>query len=311
MNPILVTSYVNPDIDGIACMVAYAELLNALGKDVVAGYFGEPSQEARYVLDRFQIPYPRLLNNSDGFEEIIALDVSKPGDLEGKVPLDKIIEIIDHRKVHEADKFPNAKVQIELVGSAATLIAEKFQVAEVLPSKSSAILMVSAIISNTFNFQAKVATDRDRETYEWLSPTANLPSDYPRELFLAKSDLSGNQLQNVLRDDLAIFDFGQYHAGIAQIEMIGGFELIQNRKEEILAILADLKKKESLDWIYCSIVELEKGCNIFIAVDEVPQKTLSELFAIEFHDTVAVRQGLVMRKETVALLKEYFQNKSV
>lgn len=311
MSSTLVTSYVNPDLDGIACMVAYAELLNMQGAPAVVGYFGEPSPEAKYVLDRFQIPYPQRLNSTDGFEKVIALDVSKPGDLEGKVPLDRVIEIVDHRKVHEADKFPNAKAQIELVGSAATLIAEKFQGSEVFPSKSSAILMVSAIISNTSNFQANVTTDRDRVVYEWLLPIANLPSSYARELFLAKSDVSGERLREVLRDDLAIFDFGQYHAGIAQIEMIGGFELIQNRKAEILNILEEIKKTQSLDWIYCSIVELEKACNIFVAVDEVPQKTLSELFAIEFHDTVAVRQGLVLRKETAALLKEYFQNKSV
>ncbi len=309
MNTALITSYVNPDLDGIACVIAYAELLHTQGTPAVAGYFGEPSPEAKYVMDRFEIPYPQRLNSADGFEKVIALDVSKPGDLEGKVPLNNVTEIVDHRKVHEAEKFPNAKVQIELVGSAATLVAEKFRGAGIIPSKNASILLLSAIISNTLNFQANVTTDRDRAVYEWLLPIANLPSSYARELFLAKSDMTGDRLQKAIAGDLALFDFGQYHAGIAQIEMIGGFELVEQRKEEILSVLAGLKQKHSLDWIYLSIAELEKACTIFVATDEIPQKVLSELFNVEFHDSVAVHQGLVMRKEIAALLKGYFSNK--
>lgn len=307
MNTTLITSYVNPDLDGIACMIAYAELLHTQGTSAVAGYFGEPSPEAKYVMDRFEIPYPQRLNSADGFEKVIALDVSKPGDLEGKVPLNNVTEIVDHRKVHEAEKFPNAKVQIELVGSAVTLITEKFKLSGLTPSKNAAILMVSAIISNTSNFQANVTTDRDRAVYGWLLPIANLPSNYARELFLAKSDMSGERLKNVLIGDLGIFDFGQYHVGIAQIEMIGGFELAQNRKEEILVILEELRKTQSLNWIYLSIVELEKACTIFVATDEIPKTALHNLFSISFDGDTAVCQGLIMRKEAVALLKGYFE----
>ena len=71
------------------------------------------------------------------------------------------IEVVDHRAVNEADKFQNAKIQIEMVGSAATLIAEKFLHATTSTSPESAALLYSAIISNTINFQANVTTDRD------------------------------------------------------------------------------------------------------------------------------------------------------
>ena len=35
---IIVTSYICPDLDGIACSIAYTELLKGLGKEVKATY---------------------------------------------------------------------------------------------------------------------------------------------------------------------------------------------------------------------------------------------------------------------------------
>ncbi|KKQ25755.1 MAG: Inorganic pyrophosphatase/exopolyphosphatase, partial [Parcubacteria group bacterium GW2011_GWB1_37_13] len=57
MQSILVTSYVNPDLDGIASVVAYAEFLKKISKKSVAGIIGEPHFEAKYIFDRFGFSY--------------------------------------------------------------------------------------------------------------------------------------------------------------------------------------------------------------------------------------------------------------
>ncbi len=48
MEQILITSYINPDIDGIACMIAYSEFLNKLGQNTICGILGVPQDEAKY-----------------------------------------------------------------------------------------------------------------------------------------------------------------------------------------------------------------------------------------------------------------------
>jgi len=126
MKPILITGYVNPDLDAVAGTIAYSEFLNKTGKNTTVGLIGEPHEEARYILDRYTIKYPEIIENADNFNEVILVDASDLIGIEGKIAPEKVIEIIDHRKIHEADKFPNAKVQIELVGSASTLVAERF-----------------------------------------------------------------------------------------------------------------------------------------------------------------------------------------
>jgi nanoRNase/pAp phosphatase (c-di-AMP/oligoRNAs hydrolase) len=57
--------------------------------------------------------------------------------------------VIDHRKFHHADEFINAKQNIELVGSASTLIAEKFSQNSITPSREVAVCLYAAIVSNT------------------------------------------------------------------------------------------------------------------------------------------------------------------
>ena len=175
MKPILVTCYVNPDLDGVAGAIAYGEFLQKTGKNTVVGIIGEPHDEAKYILDRFGFEYPPIIPNADNFDEVILVDASDLNGLEGKISAEKVIEIIDHRKVHEADKFPKAKAQIELVGAAATLVAEKFIQNNVDVSKESATLVYGAIISNTLNFKGSVTTDRDKEAAAWLNKVANCP----------------------------------------------------------------------------------------------------------------------------------------
>lgn len=209
MKPILITSYVNPDLDGIAGAIAYGEFLKKTGKNAIVGIIGEPHDEAKYILDRFGFAYPEMIMNADNFDKVILVDASDLNGLEGKIDPEKVIEIIDHRKVHESDKFPKAKTQIEFVGAAATIVAEKFIQNKIDISKESAILIYSVIISNTLNFRGSVTTDRDRKVAIWLNKIASLPENFWKDLFISKSDLSGKKLIERIEGDFCMVCIGQ------------------------------------------------------------------------------------------------------
>ena len=304
MKPILITGYVNPDLDAVAGTIAYCEFLKKTGKQATVGILGEIHEEARYILDKYKIKYPQTIKNADNFEEVILVDASDLIGIEGKIAPEKVIEIIDHRKIHEADKFPNAKIQIELVGSASTLVAEKFVLSNINISKESAILLCGAIISNTSNFKGGVATDRDRKAFEYLNKIAELPFDFSQELFKAKSDLFGAKLKERIFGDLAWFNMGNKKIGIAQIEMIGVEQLITERLREIIEILEEVKKEMKLDFIFQNTIDLEECKNYFIAEDREIQEILEKILNIKFKDLVAEREDIIMRKQVVPLLKE-------
>ncbi|HPS21285.1 MAG TPA: DHH family phosphoesterase [Candidatus Paceibacterota bacterium] len=304
MKQILITGYVNPDLDAVAGTTAYSEFLNKRGKNSVVGLIGEPHDEAKYILDNYNISYPKIISNADDFDEVVLVDASDLIGIEGKIAPEKVIEIIDHRKVHEADKFPNAKVQIELVGSASTLVAEKFIQNNIEISKESAILLCGAIISNTLNFKGGVTTDRDRLAFEYLNKIAQLSPDFAKELFKSKSDLSGDKMKERILGDLAWFNMNNKKVGIAQIEIVGVRKLIENRLDEIVDILDKLKREFDFDILFQNSIELEEGMNFFIAKDTETQKILEKILGIKFNGFVAERNNLIMRKQIVPLLKE-------
>ncbi|MFA6476110.1 MAG: DHHA2 domain-containing protein [Candidatus Paceibacterota bacterium] len=305
MKPILITGYVNPDLDGVAGAVAYCEFLKKMGKNVEVGILGEMHDEAKFIFDRYNLPYPQMVLNADNFDEVILVDASDLIGLEGKVAPEKVIEIIDHRKIHEADQFPNAKVQIELVGSAGTLIAEKFIQNNIDISKESAILLCGAIISNTLNFKVGgMEIGRDKQAVEYLNKVALLPADFWKELFLAKSDLSGDKLKERIEGDFAWFVMGDKKVGIAQIEIMGAEKLIKERGGEILKILEKIKGEMVLDYIFQNTLSLDENKNIFVTGDDETKILLEKILRIKFNGFVAERPDLIMRKQIVPLIKE-------
>lgn len=300
---ILITSYQNPDLDGTACAFAYAEYLQKNGKKALAGIFGEPHREAQFVIKCFKIS---SIGNAEKMIEkanqIILVDASDLGGISEKIGPNKVIEIIDHRKINEAHLFPNAKVQIELVGSASTLIAEKFYQTNTSISKESAALLFSAIISNTVNFQAGVTTNRDHKMADWLKTKVKIPKDYISEMFEYKSQFT-KSIKETIDDDFAIFNFNNYHLGIAQLEIVKVDSFVKEKLIELRKILREIQVEQKLDLIFLTLIDLEKAFNQLIVIDSKMEEILEKSLEVKFKNGMAKRNGILMRKQIVPLVK--------
>lgn len=303
---ILVTSYRDPDLDGVACSVAYAELLRAQGREAVATILGTPHLEARHVAERFGIDLPSEVDPRT-HEEIVLVDTSVVTEQDTHLPLDRVIEIIDHRAMHEAEKFPNAKAQIELVGSAATLVAERFFQAEIRPSESSAHLLFGAIASNTVNFKARVTTERDHRMADWLRSLYPIPEDFIATMFLAKSDLAGDKLRETLMGDFSCRPQGDLMIGIGQLEIVGAQELVDTRLTELLEIIEALRKAyPQTNRVFISVIDVIRGENIFLVPEADMREALSNILDVTFDARfIAHRTGILMRKEIGPMWKAW------
>ena len=62
--PLYVLGHRNPDSDAVCAAVGYAALLRRQGTDeALAGIQGDLRRETRYILDRFEIDVPPLIND--------------------------------------------------------------------------------------------------------------------------------------------------------------------------------------------------------------------------------------------------------
>lgn len=301
---IVVTSYTEPDLDGFSCAMAYAEFLNKTGVPAVVRIFGTPHIEATYLLQKFGFSIEE--DKTAPLDKVVLVDASELRDLDQFIRPENVVEVIDHRKFNDSASFKNAKIQIEFVGSAATLIAEKFYKNDIDISVPAATLLYGAIVSNTLNFRAKVTTDRDRQMAEWLNHKLGLTQEFIDDMFRAKSDVFGEKLAQRIDADFAWFQLGNQKIGIAQMEMMDVKPLLEARKDEILNILEDLKLKDQLDKIFISFIDLGESFNAFLTKDHDMQSWLSRTLDIQFTDDIAFRPNFIMRKEIVPLLKEKF-----
>lgn len=305
---ILITTYENPDLDGFSCTYAYAEFLNKKDIRTQPVVFGIPDREVKFVLNKFGIDN---LDNGDNYidniDGVILTDTSNIRDASDKISPDKVVEIIDHRKVCETDKLPKAKIQIELVGAAATLVAERFLKEDVDISRESAILLYSAIVSNTINFKNNVTTDRDIKTANWLKEKVNLPEEYIYEMFEAKSDLSDIDVKEVFLSDFKAMELIDKKMSIAQLEIVKVEEYVNKNLKEIILALEELKQEKNVDYIFLTCIDLYKGFNLFVVAHEEMQKILTEILNIDFENNMARQEGIIMRKELFPLIKDYLE----
>ena len=307
MSKILITSYKDPDTDGTACMIAYEEFLQKKGIEVKAGIFGRPHKEAEFIFDEFSIP--RITSGKlliDKCEMVILVDASDTEGTSEKINPKDVIEIIDHREIHEAEKFPEAQVQIESVGAAATLITEKYIHDQVDISRDSAVFLYAAIISNTVNFQNNITTDRDRQAAAWLQEKVSISDDLVRQMFQAKSHI--DSLDEAMDQEYAAFEMGDKKVGVVQLEIMDVEKFVAERRGEIDGCLARLKNENSLDLILLTLIDVDKASNDFIIIDEYSMEIAAKALAIDFQDGLAHQEGIVMRKEIVPKLKNILEN---
>lgn len=299
--PLIITSNIDPDLDGFSCSIAYSELLNKLGRESLPYIAGKPLDEVRFVIKKFAIKYKNALLNKDS--KIVLVDASEIGSLFKQIKPENVVEIIDHRKNNEAHLFANAKIQIEMVGAAATLIAEKFKENGIIPSRNPAILLYCAITSNTLNLKSTTTTNRDLVMTKWLLPIAKLPKTIAHEMFAAKSDLTGKKLFQQLKDDYMWRLLGNQKVGASQLEIINSEQLVRVRKNEIFKILNGFRTKDSLDFNFLSILDLESIFTLFLADGRKEQALLAKLFGLNFKNNIAKYPKLIMRKEIMPQVK--------
>jgi manganese-dependent inorganic pyrophosphatase len=297
MSTLVVTSYVEPDLDGFACALAYAEFLVMRGMPATCMIFGEPHLEAQYVLDRFGWTYPREVALLET-DLVVLVDASDTQGITSRINPEQVVEIIDHRQAPLVrDVFPRADIQIEPVGAAATLIAEKYQTSGIAPTHQSAVLLYGAIASNTLGFRAKVTTDRDHRMAAWLAEIGQVPEDLVPQMFATKSDLRDDRLRHVMESEIAWFDLGGSRLGCIQLEITGARTLIAERRADVLTIAQELLGRYELDDVFVSIIALDEGVNYFVTSSPEVQSTVATKLGVRFVGDVARREGFVMRKE--------------
>ena len=294
---ILVFGHKNPDTDTICSAIAYAELKNKLGKDVKAVRLGEINEETKYALNYFKVEKPELVENVAG-REIILVDHNERTQTADGFEEAKVLELIDHHRISNFNVDEPLYVRVEPVGCTATIILKLFKENGLTPSKETAGLMLSAIISDTLLFKSPTCTQCDAKAGKELAEIARVDlKEYGLEMLKAGTALGDKSEAELLNMDMKIFEIDSAKIGVAQVNTVNEAEVLE-RKEKLLAEIDNIIAKEGLKFFMLAITNiLTNDSAALISGDgnDVVEKAFGE----KVDSNLVTLKGVVSRKKQI------------
>ena len=301
----VVTSYINPDMDGISLMYAYTEYLRKNGESANYYFEGTLKKEVQIILDKFNINLDNIDDIKDD-DEIVLVDTNYLRELSVKVKPEKIVEIIDHHNKEDwIDNYRNISVNIELIGAAATLVAERFKDKNVSISRESAILLYYGIISNTMNLKIKLTSKKDIEIANWLkAQVPEITDEVTKEIFVEKSEIGDN-----LREEMEVEFKDQFMSiswSMGQLEVANVCEFLNKYEDKIRNILDVVSKETNVDYISVNCMDIINGYSVIVVNNESTARLISDATGIKFNNLKAKVNELISRKEIVKIIRNIY-----
>ena len=294
---ILVFGHKNPDTDTICSAIAYVELKNKLGKDVKAVRLGEINEETKYALNYFKVEKPELVENVAG-REIILVDHNERTQTADGFEEAKVLELIDHHRISNFNVDEPLYARVEPVGCTATIILKLFKENGLTPSKETAGLMLSAIISDTLLFKSPTCTQCDAKAGKELAEIAGVDlKEYGLEMLKAGTALGDKSEAELLNMDMKIFEIDSAKIGVAQVNTVNEAEVLE-RKEKLLAEIDNIIAKEGLKFFMLAITNiLTNDSAALISGDgnDVVEKAFGE----KVDSNLVTLKGVVSRKKQI------------
>jgi manganese-dependent inorganic pyrophosphatase len=210
----------------------------------------------------------------------------------------EIVEILDHHHIGSIETTVPVRATFDPVGSTATLVVERFRQNGLEPSRSTALLLACAVMSDTVILNSPTTTDRDWQVVEYLRRVLALdPLELGREMFTATSDLEGVPAEAIVARDAKEYEVssGQTIA-IAQVETVGAS--LGDRRDELLSAMWEARERRGY-LLYALMVTdiLAKDTDLYIAGEP---GAIEQAFGAEQDGGVIHLPGVMSRKKQVA-----------
>lgn len=287
------------DIDAYACMVAMAELLTLQGVRAIA-YSTAPCNYSvcSLLTEEGEIVRELPLDFDGNGASYIIVDVSDPDFLEDSVPLDQVSEVYDHHVGFESYwcKKIGSGAHIEFIGAAATLIYREWKKAELQDKmkRSTALLLIAAILDNTLNLTSSNMTNEDVEAFRALCAYSGVGDEFRAMYFSEVQKSVELDLKNSMFGDIKIVRDNSVLPPIVAQLCVWNAESILARLREIRGWFAPFGEP----WMI-NIIDLSRDCSYFVCEEEHMQKKLESVFGIRFKFGIAQTTEPYLRKQLI------------
>jgi manganese-dependent inorganic pyrophosphatase len=228
---------------------------------------------------------------------VLLVDHAETGQSVKGVEKAQVVEILDHHHVGDIETTTPIPAVFDPVGSTATLIVERFKASGLRPERSTATMLLAAVLSDTVVLNSPTTTDRDREVVRYLEEMLDVDAEaFGMEMFEASSDVSDVSAEEIVNRDAKEYGTTSGKMSVSQVETVGTGLL--ERKDELLDALEDLRAKNGYIFSALMVTDIiEGGTELLCAGDCAP---VERAFDERTEDGVIDLPGVMSRKKQVA-----------
>ena len=166
-------------------------------------------------------------------KKLILVDHSSKAQSIDNIDSAEIVEIIDHHHIGNIETNKPIYYRNQCCGCTCTIIFQMYKENCLLPCKSIAGMMLSAIISDTLNFKSETTRSEDIEAAKQLAKIAEVDLDtYAKELLDSSVNLKDADVRELISKDLKRYEFGKTRIAVGQTNY-RNIDDIQLRLKEI------------------------------------------------------------------------------
>ncbi len=299
---IKVFGHISPDTDATGSAILMAWYLNNKTANAAQPYvLGPLNKETSFVLSKWGIPEPELLEVLSPGDEVVIVDTNNPQELFSNISEATILKIADHHMLVGglSTKIP-IEVTLRTYASTATVIHELMgDTSDKLP-KEMAGIMLSCILSDTLAFRSPTTTSHDKDVAEKLAQKLGLEIEtYAQEMFDAKSDVSDFTDKGLLHLDSKKFSIGDKNIRVSVAETTNPSSIL-SRKEGLVSAIGEIIAEEGdIDDVLFFVVDILKEEATVLTYNQFTKDMISASFKVTAEGDTEVLPGIVSRKKQI------------
>ena len=296
-NKILIFGHKNPDTDTI-CSALVKEILNKKKgcEKSKAVRLGNLNKETQYALKYLGLEEPELIEKVEEGQEVILVDHNEFNQSVEGIEKAKILEVVDHHRISNFETSEPLYYTARPFGCTSTILFEEFKQNNIEIEKTEAVLMASAIISDTLLLKSPTTTEHDRKALEELGKIADINiEEYGLEMLKAGTDLDDFSEEELINLDAKSLDKNGTKFVIAQVNTVS-IEDVLKRKEKLEVAMNKEIEEKGLSLFVLAITDILNSNSEIIALGEKAD-AVEKGFEKKLENNTVFLEGVVSRKK--------------
>ena len=291
----------SPDTDSTGSPIIWAWYLNEIkGEAAEAVLLGEPNTEAAFMLKKWGLDKPRIIDGVAEDQPVVIVDTNNPAELPDGINGADIQAIIDHHKlVGGLETKGPIDIRIEPLACTATIMWK--MIGKDMAQMPTAVkgAMLSCILSDTLEFRSPTTTQEDKAIAHDLAKDLgiDIPA-YAAEMFAAKSDVSAFSDAELLRMDSKEYEVGgkQFRVSVLETTSPG---TVLDRKDSLMDAMVGVAEEDGADQVLLFVVDILNEESTLLVPNDLVKSVAEKSFDATVSGDTVVLPGVVSRKKQI------------